>query len=63
MPVFTAISRLKYVCGRAFFVWFQIAVRVGFPPGTCVYSNLETKTLLQQSRGLKCYSNMDTLLV
>ena len=29
-----------------------------FHPGTCVYSNLEIKPLLQQSRGLRCYSNM-----
>ena len=30
-----------------------------FHPGTCVYSNLETKTLLQQSRDPKCYSNLE----
>ena len=29
MPVFTAMCRIKYFCGHAFFVGIQIAVRVG----------------------------------
>ena len=54
MPGFTAICRLKYICGRAFFVWIRIAVRTGstlVPVFTAIlrlkrcYSNLETQDL------------------
>jgi hypothetical protein len=51
MPGFTAISRLKYFCGRAFFVWIRIAVRTGSTLVPMFTAILRLK---------RCYSNLMT---